>query len=175
MSSFLLDLWRNLFPPSGHSGGAGVDRSLVLPEPPAAPPPPEPSCFARGVARSIVEEPEQWVKVDDWSYQTIGYSSVLSVRHRTTGVCLGAAVNYHWKLWHVEGCSRISSVHIAGRDLSEADTILLAQTIEAHPLGQLKAILTKERREAERKAKAEAHFTNLGCPPASSTSPVSTS
>ncbi len=137
----------------------------VPPPHPEPPVPPKPSCFALGIAHSIKTEPKAWKTVDDDSYHTTGWSSVLSIKHQDTGVLLRASQSHYGPpCYRLTGCQWINYVSIAEHGLTDAEVTLIAQTLEAHPLGQLKTLIDTKRRETARKAAAETHFARLGCP-----------
>ncbi len=141
-------------------------RPPVVSAPVSPPPaPPEPSCFVKGIAKSLVEEATRWFETESKIYRLSGYSALLCVRHADTGVIVEATTSHYGGF--LAGCTRISSVYIDGHHTSSVEDQLIAQTLEAYPLGQLAKLIKADNEEAKRKAIAFDHFTNLGCPPSS--------
>lgn len=162
MSCSPLTLWNYFFPSTPESAAP-----TGLPLPPEPPKRTEPSCFAKGIAKSIIEEPEAWVP--DGHRIIKGYpilfGYLLCIRHRTHGTSLGAETTSR-NDWLIPGCRHLYNVSVSSRpsDWNGADVALLAQTIEAHPLGQYKDWLEERRTQEERITAEKDYFNELGCP-----------
>ncbi len=171
--SFLTFL-RDLF--IGDSGPSSLPPTNVSVPMPPVKPPAEPSCFARGIAKSLIEEPDQW-EIMPYGGSIWGSEMVVAIRHSLTKVRIEATrlyVEYDGEqIVYLPGCKLITSLCVGGGSFCcKVDEILIAQTIEAHPLGQLKRRLEAKRTEDERQAKAKDHFARLGCPETSATTPT---
>lgn len=142
---------------------------------PPRPPEPQPSCFAKGVARSLIDERDQWevftvteAHLPSWGGS---WEGIVGLRHSTTRVAITIVV-YTYSPYY-DGLKRLRdwTYGWVGRVMEPADVLLIAATLTAHPVGPLVALIEVER-EAERAAagptpEAEAHFSSLGCPPPS--------
>jgi len=136
----------------------------------------EPSCFAKGIAKSLVEEPEKWIEKDLYISQ---YSApeLLSIKHIETGFCLtaGNRGNTAGNRGNVTGlapydlnCEPFSWIEgsplpLGKWNFNRAETILLLSTIVAHPIGQYKRKVEQEKEESLHRARIAGHFDKMGC------------
>ncbi len=120
----------------------------------------QPSCFARGVARSLKQEAIQWVWEETYAphWRAMKHSS-------------GSRLLYRWMviagIGHdplCRGCGWLREVSVDGRDLSEADQRHIALALEANPPAALKAVMDEAAAKTEAARRVESHFTKLGCP-----------
>jgi hypothetical protein len=157
--SFWKNLWRNAFEePTFETMGRYSDikeRERASNHDDPLPPPPEPSCFAKGLALSIQIEPEVWERMS--VHYSLG-TERLNVKHRKTQAQLKWFAAY-------EGHTYEPRVTVDDRYLSDEDAAYLISTIKAHPLGQYKMKCDKEKLKEDREKAARAHFESLGCPP----------
>lgn len=163
--TFLRNLRRNVLPTEDelYTDAAAVAEKqcrAIGATVPLPAPPPEPSCFAKGIARSIVEEAEKW---EVPAPKDCLFQPSFNVVHRDTGVCIWTPIFVDGE--RLPGTHHFHTIHVDPSPLlNRTDLSHIALAIEAHPIGQLKAQIEAERVETERKARAEAHFTALGCP-----------
>ncbi len=144
---------------------------------PLPPPSPPPSCFAKGIAISLRDEPSAWKVIDGeeafgGSTGTVCYSTGtvtngkhvyrLDVKHNETGVRVTWVHSYEssYHSHHI-----YDSIVVNDKWLSEIDSNHIVSTIKAHPLGQYKVKMDTQRREEEKQAAIHSHFEALGCPP----------
>ncbi len=156
-SPFLRNLRRNWFPtPTEVLDDARRDFTVVI-----SPPPPEPSCFARGVALSIEREPESWEPISERGY-SLSYD--LKVEHM--GVRLYADGRWPRSNSPLLGCQRLYVLRLDGTPdgFTETDHLHIARALDQHPLGTLKVKRDEWLVEEAKRREAEAHFTRLGCP-----------
>lgn len=161
MLDYLKSLWLSVFGKSGDGPIFGYQppSNPLPPPPPERPAPPsEPSCFAKGIAASLRDEPREWVEEsgDGHAFYTseVRQKVRLSIRHNQTQARL-----VWYDRWFAE------CVVINGASVCDTDTAHILSTIRAHPLGQYKAELDRVKAEQEQQAAMKAHFEHLGCPP----------
>lgn len=177
MSFSLRNLWRNLFPGSASSASELLPTKVTAPMSPVQPPRvEEPSCFVKGLALSLTTPGDIWRETpyeercrEGWV--PIPVVDLTDAPHGVRVVALGrndCAEGGNL----LPGCEHISSVIVYNPDrqrLDTSDAAHIARALEANPPAGtvLKYLIEGPRREAERKAKAIAHFEQLGCPPSS--------
>lgn len=130
---------------------------------------PEISCFVKGIARSIIEQPESWEETDIETRRREGWHPipVIDAVSTSTGVRLIAFGQSRVPRPYLEGCKHITHIKVMNDNevvIEPAEALHLALAIEAHPILQLKQQLEAEVKRERRIAEAQAHFTSLGCP-----------
>jgi hypothetical protein len=167
--SFLSNLRDNLFGPPMSEPISQVPPTRVFAQMPSVklprPADDEPTCFAKGIARSIREEGES-----AWNSVTCHTTPVVHnayINHRQ----LGTTICMRWERGdfrsrndpRLDGCQYLRSV-VSTVLLHSADEHTVAQAIEANPFGAFAGMLKREAEEIERQRKVREHFENLGCP-----------
>jgi hypothetical protein len=153
----------------GNPADSGLPPVRVdVPMPPVKPPLPEPSCFIKGIAASIIQEPDAWLELEkgDALYSELyGQTLKVAVRHRETDIVLRM-----WKDWYLPHRDAYYSISLCltnGHSIAtegEVNRQFLIKTILEHPIGQLaKERVEKAKQEAVAQ-KAVEHFNKLGCP-----------
>jgi hypothetical protein len=168
--SFWKNLWRNAFGdpfPTFETMGRYSDikerEQAGTHDDPLPPPSPPPSCFAKGIAASLRDEPEAWKVIDGeeafGNTATLGsHIYYLDVKHNATG----ARVTWI----HIYKRLAVSDEAVVNdKWLPEIDATYIISMIKAHPLGQYKVKMDTQRREEEKQAAIHSHFEALGCPP----------
>lgn len=161
----LLTRLRSLF--SAPCGYYLPPPNQVPPPPPPVPPVPrEPSCFIRGVAKSLREDPAKaWVTSTEWYWES--WDEV--IKHRE----LGVVVRMRWRWAQVlstecnaslRGCTWLKQVSTTGAN-TLAENELIAQALEARPRHEFAKHIAIVQADEALKRRAQDHFTNLGCPP----------
>lgn len=176
MKALLRDLLKRAFPWWFAEYPVSLATKLEVVDPwPDPPADNAPSCFIKGLAVSLTEHPEEWPATPSGTSRRDGWwpYPVLDVTHVTTQVRVVACGPNERSLERaLPGCTRISGI-ILYNPTSWAPLPLeaeyIAQALEARPFGRLKRLIDADHEEAERKAKANAHFSSLGCPPTAST------
>ncbi len=134
---------------------------------PALPIPPfEPSCYAKGLAKSLREDGEDvWVSKDD---EGDYYDEVLIHQN------LDVTVSMRWARRHYEmgdfrnsdlvltDCSWLRCASATG--IASREEPLIAQALEARPRGRFKKHIEDVKAKEEATCRAQDHFTKLGCP-----------
>lgn len=176
--SFWKNLWYNTFGDPfptfegmRRSSGGGRTEGIVDHDDSLSPPPPEPSCFAKGIATSLRDEPREWVEESgsDYTFYTSEAQRKvkLSIRHNQTQARLVWYDRWERLVYGRKRCIFSDHVVINGAPVCDTDAAHILSTIRAHPLGQYKVELDREKAEQEQQAAVKAHFEHLGCPPSS--------
>ncbi len=186
MSFSFRTLWNNLFPSSvfdEQSPSLPPELPNLAPELPPQLPPQEGeqhSCFILGVARSLATEGSKvWGTTDEDKQSSYGWCPypLVDVTHVHLGVRVIAFGLDRCGGGLLPRCSYISGVFIYDGDCEVKmkhkgfSAQFIAEVLEANPMGRLWKIKEDKRVEQERKDRAMAHFTALGCPQDSAPNP----
>jgi hypothetical protein len=145
---------------------APVSPPEPWPDPPAEPVDPEPSCFIKGIVKSMIQTPENWV-YSAW-VQIPGQPDTHSSTYtHTSGLSVWIGDSFYYggvRRGSFTPRRTVNVAEISPKDstVTRAELILLGETFDKYLEGPRLDKLKKE--EELKEASNRVYFENIGCP-----------